>query len=62
MKTTEESIITFSDSSWNDCIDIGRSTGGHISYNQGGLTDCGNHLPVPVAMPIVVKLNTYLQL
>ena len=40
----------FSDSSWNDCIDTGRSTGGYMSLNQGGAIDYGSHLPVPVAM------------
>ena len=30
IKPTEESIITFTDSSWNDCIDIDMSTGGYI--------------------------------
>ena len=43
-------MITFSDSSWNDCIDTGRSTGGHITFIQGGAIDYGSHLPVPVAM------------
>ena len=42
--------ITFSDSSWNDCVDTGRSTGGYISLLQGGAVDYGSHLPVPVAM------------
>ena len=50
IKTTEDSVIIFSDSSWNDCIDTGRSTGGYISFNQGGPADYGSHLPVPVAM------------
>ena len=36
IKTTEDSVIIFSDSSWNDCIHTGRSTGGYISFNQGG--------------------------
>ena len=50
IKTTEDTIIFFSDSSWNGCIDTGRSTGGYISFNQGGPVDYGSHLPVPVAM------------
>ena len=48
IETTEDSVIIFSDSSWNDCIDTGRSTGGYISFNQGGPADYGSHLPVPV--------------
>ena len=43
-------MITFSDSSWNDCVDTGRSKGGHITFIQGGADDYGSHLPVPVAM------------
>ena len=43
-------MITFSDSSWNDCVGTGRSTGGHITFIQGGAVDYGSHLPVPVAM------------
>ena len=50
IKTSSESVITFSDSSWNDCIDTGRSTGGYVTYIQGGTVDYGSHLPVPVAM------------
>ena len=40
----------FSNSSWNDCIDTGRSTGGYIALNQGGAVDYGSHLPVPVVI------------
>ena len=43
-------MITFSDSSWNDCVDTGRSTGGHIAFVQGGAVEYGSHLPVPVGM------------
>ena len=32
------------------CVDTGRSTGGHITFIQGGAVDYGSHLPVPVAM------------
>ena len=50
IKTTEDSVIIFSDSSWNDCIDTGRSTGVYISFNQGGPADYGSHIPVPVVI------------
>ena len=50
ISTTNQSVITFTDSSWNDCIDTGRSTGGNVTFNQGGAVDYGSHLPVPVAM------------
>ena len=45
-----DSVITFSDSSWNGCIDIGRSTAEHISFTQGDAVDYRSHLPNPVAM------------
>ena len=45
-----KSVITFSDSSQNDCVDTGRSTGGHITFIQGGAVDYGSHFPIPVAM------------
>gem|GEM_PF-2876143 len=50
IKITEETVLTFTDSSWNDCIDTGRSTGGYITFRQAGAVDYGSHLPVPVAM------------
>ena len=50
IETSDKTVITFSDSSWNDCIDTGRSTGGYITFIQGGTADYGSHLPVPVAM------------
>ena len=37
-------------SSWNDCINTGRSTVGNISLIQGGTADYSSRLPVPVAM------------
>ena len=40
----------FTDSSWNDCKDTGRSTGGYLGIVQGGAVDYGSHVPVPVAM------------
>ena len=47
----EDTITTFSDSSWNDCVDTGRSTGGNnITIMQGGPVDHSRHLPIPVAM------------
>ena len=50
IKVSKGSIITFTDSSWNDCVDTGRSTGGYITMIQAGAVDYGSHLPVPVAM------------
>ena len=42
--------VTFSDSSWQDCVDTGRSTGGYIIFKSGGAVDHRCHLPVPVAL------------
>ena len=46
----KDTIITFSDSSWNNCVETGRSTGGNISIMQGGPVNHSSHLPVLVAM------------
>ena len=46
----DNDIIMFTDSSWSDRIDTGRSTGGYIAMVQGGAVDYGSHLPAPVAM------------
>ena len=43
-------IISFSDSSWQDCIDTGKSTGSYIIMYQGGVIDHGSMVPTPVAM------------
>ena len=40
----------FTDSSWNDCIDTSRSTGGNICLTQGGAADYSSRLPVSLAM------------
>ena len=50
IQISEETILTLTDSSWNDCIDTGRSTGGYIILRQAGAVDYGSHLPVPVVM------------
>ena len=50
IQINKETVLTFTDSSWNDCIDTGRSTGGYIILRQAGAIDYGPHLPVPVAM------------
>ena len=41
-------MIKFSDSSWQDCPDTGRSTGAYIIFHQGGPIDHGTHVPGPV--------------
>ena len=42
---TNNSLMAFSDSSWQDFPDTGRSTGASIIYYQGGPIDHGTHVP-----------------
>ena len=46
---TKNHLMAFSDSSWQDCPDTGRSTGAYIIFHQGGPIDHGAHVTVPVA-------------
>ena len=46
---TKNHLMDFSDSSWKDCPDTGRSTGAYIIFYQGGPIDHGTHVPVPIA-------------
>ena len=41
--------MDFSDSSWQDFLDTGRSTGAYIIFYQGGTINHGTHVPGPVA-------------
>jgi hypothetical protein len=43
-------ITVFSDASWQDCPDTGRSTIGYIVMYQGGVVSANSMVPVPVAM------------
>ena len=46
---TKNHLMDFSDSSWQDCPDTGRSIGAYIIFYQGGPIDHGTHVPGPVA-------------
>ena len=46
---TDNQLMDFSGSSWQDCPDTGRSTGAYIIFYQGGTIDYGTHVPRPVA-------------
>ena len=46
---TENQLVVFSDSRWQDSPDTGRSTGEYIVFNQGGPIDHFPHVLVPVA-------------
>ena len=41
--------MDFSNSSWKDCPDTGRSTGAYIILYQGGPIEHGTNVTVPVA-------------
>ena len=43
-------IVGFSDTSWQDCPDTGRSTCGYKLFVQGGIVDAQSVMPVPVAL------------
>ena len=45
---TENHLMDFSDSSWQDFPYTGRSTGAYIIFYQGGSIDHGTHVPGPV--------------
>ena len=45
-----DGLATFSDASWQDCPDTGKSTGGKIITINGGAVDHGSQMPVPIAM------------
>ena len=48
----ENHLMAFSDSSWQDCKNTGRSTGEYMIFYQGGPIDHGTHVPGPVAQSI----------
>ena len=45
---TDNHLMDFSDSSWQDCPDTGRSTGAYIIFYQDGPIDHDTHVPGPV--------------
>ena len=46
---TENQLMAFSDSSWQDFPDTDISTGAYIMFYQGRIIDHGTHVLVPVA-------------
>ena len=46
---TENHLMDFSYSSWQDCRETVRSIGAYIIFYQGGPIEPGTHVPVPVA-------------
>ena len=49
---TKNHLMAFSNSSWQNCPDIGRITGSYIIFYQGGPIDHVTHIPVLVAQYI----------
>ena len=47
---TTSQLPTFSDTSWQDCLDTGRSTCGYKIFLQGGIVDAQSTMPIPVAL------------
>ena len=46
---TDNQLMAFSDSSWQDCPDTGRITGAYIIFYQGVKIDHSTHVPGPVS-------------
>ena len=42
-------IVIFCDSSWQDCVDTGRSTGAYYIYINGSLVTAATFVPTPIA-------------
>ena len=52
-------IHVFSDSSWQDCLDTGRSTGSYMIFLYGSLVGFSSFVPDPVALSSAeAKYNT----
>ena len=49
---TKNQLMAFSDSSWQDCPDTGRSTGSYIIFYQGVTIDHGTYVTGPVTQSI----------
>ena len=49
---TKNYLMDFSDSSWKDCTDTGKSAGSYNIFYQGGPIDHGTHVPGPVSQSI----------
>ena len=49
---TKNHLMPFSDSSWQDCPDTGRSTGVYITFYQGRPIEHETHVPGPFAQSI----------
>ena len=56
---TKNHLMFFSDFSWQDFPETGRSTGAYIIFYQGGTIDHCTHVPVPVSQSSAeIEYNT----
>ena len=49
-ETIKSELVVFTDASWQDCPDTGRSTTGYLIFYQGGVVEANSMLQVPIAM------------
>ena len=49
-ETTSSELVVFTDASWQDCPDTGRSTTGYLIFYRGGVIEANSMLQTPVAM------------
>jgi hypothetical protein len=47
---TDQFLVAMSDSSWNDDVDTGHSTGCFLIFYMGGIIDHSSNIPDPVAL------------
>ena len=50
MNLKSDGLIGFSDSSWHDCSDTGRSTTGYKIFYRGTIVDSNSSMPTPISM------------
>ncbi|MFN9982350.1 MAG: hypothetical protein ACK53Y_20650, partial [bacterium] len=50
---TDQHLVVMSDSSWNDDVDSGRSTGCFLIFYMGKVIDHSSNMPGPVALSSV---------
>ena len=49
-ETIKSELVVFTDASWQDCPDTGRSTTGCLIFYRGGVVEANSMLQVPIAM------------
>ena len=49
-ETFQSELVVFTDASWQDCPDTGRSTTGYLIFYRGGVIEANSMLQIPIAM------------